>query len=195
MNEVGRLGNRLIATAVAVTYWLLYGYANSMIIYYPSSVLPLLTATKTPNPYFFVHSGSFFAYYNSGVQWALTGNIMLMLLAGNLLFSVLISCLASLNASLALRCSSKGVLKEEGTRYIAFMAIAVAVLSMLMPLAAVPLLFMPTNALTIPLQVWVTNYAPESNIATVIILLMLIPLWNRIYTSARYSDSVTSATV
>ena len=195
MSERGKLGNGLIAAAVAVTYWMLYAWANSMIAYYPSSVLPLLTATKTPNPYFFVHSGSFFAYYNSGIQWALNGNIMFILLAGNLLFSLLISCLASRNVSLALRCSYKGVLKEEGIRHIAFLAIAVAVLSMLMPLAAIPLLFIPTNASTIPLQVWVTDYALESNTATVILLLLLIPLWNRIYSSARHSDSVISATV
>ena len=83
MSERGKLGNGLIAAAVAVTYWMLYAYANSMIAYYPSSVLPLLAATKTPNPYFFVHSGSFFDYYNSGIQWALNGYLNIGVCGGN----------------------------------------------------------------------------------------------------------------
>lgn len=195
MHETSKLDSRILEIAVAVAYWLLFAYANSMIVYYPRSVLPLLIATKTPNPYFFVHSGSFFAYYNSGIQWALTGHIMFMLLAGNLVFSVLISFLVSRNASLAVKCSERGLLRSEGTRYISFLTLAVAVVSMLMPLAAIPLLFMPSSSTTIPLQVWVTNYAPEGNAATVVILLLLISLWNRIYSTARHSDSFSGATM
>ncbi len=169
-----------LVAAISAAYWLLFAYANSMIIHYDTSIYPLLNSTGTPNPYFFLKTGSFFAFYNSGLEWAPSSNFMFMLLVGDTLFSIVITSLVAWNVTFALRLSKQGAFSSERSRYVAFIFLSIAIVAFAMPLMALPLLFIPSNQSTIPLQVWAINYAPESNAATVLVLLLLVPAWNRL---------------
>ncbi len=154
-----------------------------MVIYYSSSIFPLLHATGTPNPFFFLRSASFWGVYNSGFQWAITGNVMLMLLLGDTFFSLLVTLFVAINSDMAIESLKGGAMFARDTRLAAYGLIAVLVVMAFLPLAAIPLLLAGSNASLFPLEVLVTNYAPEENLASLVVLIALVPAWSRLHIS------------
>lgn len=165
---------------IVAVYWLLFAWANDMVVFYRQSIYPLLSATSTPNPYFVIYTDSPLAFYNSGVQWAPTGHLLLVFLFGNTFFSVLLSLLLVVNLNYAYSSISKGQLRNSTGKTVVPIMLFVILMASFSPLAALPLLPLSSNQITLPLQIWVSSYGQFSNLASSIVLLLLLPFWRQL---------------
>lgn len=177
---------------LAAVYWGLFAYANSMIVYYGSSIYPLLSATHTPNPYVFIHPESFLGWYNSGLEWAVTGNFVLLFYLGDTAYSIALTALVCLNALLLWQAVRVGAMEQQHLKAAVAVLLAVLLIVAFTPLMSLPLLFFTTSHSTYILQVWVTNYALESNAASVLVLLLLLPAWKRVVREALSSSAAAT---
>ncbi len=185
----GRLLGMSPLLLLACFYWALFAYANSMVVYYGRSIYPLLSATQTPNPYLFIHPESFLGWYNSGLEWAVTGNIVLLFYLGDTAYSIALTVLVYLNASLLRQAFRAGAMKQQHLKAAVIVLMAVLLIVAFATLMALPLLFFTTSHSTLVLQVWAANYALESNAASVLVMLLLLPAWKRVVREALSSST------
>lgn len=159
-------------------YWLLFAWAHTMIVYYPTSVYPLLHATGEPNPDFFISTASPFAFYFSGMEYFPTGHLLLMFLVGDTVFSFLISAFVMLNASMIYRYLSAGIQKEY--RPIVFLMLAAFIVSAVSPLGT--LLVMGLNPLhTFKfLEIFTESYSYVTDPSSALVLGLMIPMWRKL---------------
>lgn len=167
-------------SAIFAVYWLLFAWANSMVVYYRQSIYPLLTATATPNPYVAIYTDSPLAFYNSGVEWAPSAHILLVFLFGNTFFSILLPILLVVNLNYAYISFRRGKLREGAAGIIVPIMLFVTLMTSFSPLAALPLLSLSNSPITRPLQIWVSGYGPLSNLAASAVFLLLLPLWRQL---------------
>jgi len=167
----------LVLSTGGVIYWLLFAFANNMLFYYSRSVFPLLKATDTPNPVFFIYTQSPIAFYNSGMEWFPTGHIMFMLLIGDTFFSVATTVLVIFNLERMYTIHVSGC--REGDRGMFRLLSIFASLMILAPLSAIGVLLLSYFSNPYFLEVIVTDYTYVTNTVNCIVLAMLIPAWNK----------------
>ena len=174
---------RISAVAVfGISYWLLYAAANDMIFYYRTSVYPFLAATNTPNPYFFLRTGSLLNLYESGVEWFPTGHIGLVFLAGDTFFSVIISLMVVRNSLYIYDSIRAGMLHRDfvPVKFFSLIVILFTVLMCLAPLDVLAVIALRSYFSVASLEIWVSSYRYFDNIIDAILLGLLILLWRRI---------------
>lgn len=182
--EIAVAGRTLLRWVSAITifavYWLLFAWANNMVVYYQQSIFPLLSATSTPNPYFFLYTDSPLAFYNSGIQWAPTGHILLQFLIGNSFFSVLLGVLLVFNLNYAYSVVGDSRHWDATGRIIVLVMLLVVLMASFSPIAALALLPFSGMSVTLPLEIWVSSYGEFGNIASSVLLLLLVPVWKQL---------------
>ncbi|MCL4346453.1 MAG: hypothetical protein M1117_00865 [Candidatus Thermoplasmatota archaeon] len=189
--RVNRYLTTALSVAFALSYWVLFAYANNMVFVYRNSIYPLLQQTGTPNPFFFFHDNNFVSVYDSGMEWFPTGHIILMLLIGDTFFSVVLTVLVTENTALMVRSYRAGLL---GTGKLAenpaFWLSVLTALFALSPLDTLGVILIRHYYSSEILEILVTDYTYITNTFNAIVLLLTLISWRRLIEGGRANHAM-----